>query len=121
MLVILLQVLVLFTAKVNASATTAAASEHDLAYVQYYKVQQPKSAVDTAADLTMTHLVWEQSCSKADYAVVPASSILQRVCLCPHFKLRSKGKQQHYLVNDFIEQPVQFKAWHACTLPMFTR
>ena len=97
-----LQVLLPFSAKMSGDHHCQAA-EQDLVYGRYYALQQPKLAGDRAANLTMQHVVWEQRGSQPCYAVDPASSMLQRVCVCPQFKFWSKGQQQHFFVNDLSE------------------
>ena len=103
----------LFTARMAATTPPHAAADQDLVFVQYYTVQQPDSEDAQIADLTMQHLVWERKATKPHYAVISAASILQRVCICPHFKLWRKGKRNHFLLNDLVEQPVQLKTWDA--------
>ena len=71
--------------------------------------------------MIMQHCVLKQTGTKLLYAVIPASSITQRVCVCPQWNLWRQNKLQHFLVNDMLEQPTQLKTWAARSLPMFNK
>lgn len=67
--------------------------DQHLAFVRYYCDKAGVPGHQKARDLNMQHLVWKESkgmhrrrqCKTPSYAVIDVASIVQKVCICPHF------------------------------------
>ena len=86
-------------------------SDEALAFVTHYTVQAPSNSKKARHSLTMWYSVWEtkslQSGKPYSYqpscGVVAADSIMQQVCICPHFALLNGGALKDFLLNDMLD------------------
>ena len=61
-------------------------------------------------DLTLRHLVWEESAPRGRsrtlmpvYTFVELDVVRKRVCICPHFSYWHAGDRTYFLLNDLID------------------
>lgn len=97
----------LFTVKVASVASLQQHETKELLFVRYYCTLSEEAP---ERDLSLRHLEWESVVTGAGrskmhsphYAIIDCNSVLQRVCICPHFSFWDEGKCNHFLVNDML-------------------
>ena len=103
----------LFTTSVTDSNHKQQPFDQHLAFVRYYCDKAGVPGHQKARELNMQHLVWEESkgmhqgrqCKTPSYAVIDVASIVQKVCICPHFALWTKPDTQpnSFLLVDVLD------------------
>lgn len=101
----------IFTVRVADKDGVQQQSDEVLVFVRLYTVKRHFNEKERARNVTMQHLMLEtipgtkgkQRCNVPSYGVVEASSITQRVCICPHFALWSSGPPKDFLLNDVLD------------------
>ena len=97
----------LFTLKVASLTSSQQHETKKLLFVRYYCTSSEEAP---ERDLSLWHLEWESvvtgaGCSKKKrqhHAFIDCDSVLQRVCICPHFSFWDEGKCNHFMVSNML-------------------
>ena len=102
----------LFSTRVRYQHALDIEEEVSLLFVRYYNAapDQQLSKEQREQDLTLRHLVWEESAPRGrSRTPVPLYSVVEldvrkRVCISPHFSYWQARDRTHFLLNDLIDR-----------------